>query len=66
VEIIRAAAKDRREVYLESGARVRDALHAVGLFAEATSALIDGRSVPLDRPLRDGERLEVVRTFSGG
>ncbi len=66
VEIVRAGSHDRRKVDLGKGAVVRDAIRAVGLFAEATSVLMDGRSVPLDRPLRDGDTLEVIRTFSGG
>ena len=66
VEVIRAGQRDRQRVELPDGALVRHAVHAVGLFPEATSVLVEGCSVPLDRPLRPGESLQVVRTFSGG
>lgn len=66
IELVRGAGIDRRMLDLPVGSLVRDAVRAVGAFPEASSALMDGRSVPLDRPLRDGECVQLVRTFSGG
>ena len=66
VEVARAADAGVTTLTLREGASVRDAIHAVGLAVEATSPLIHGRSVPADRPLQDGERVELLRTFSGG
>lgn len=66
VVVIRAAAAQPQEFLLDSGATVRDALHAAGLFPEASSAWVGGTPVPLDRPVADGETIEVLRTFSGG
>ena len=65
-EVVCARQVDRVELELEPGCTVGVALRALGLFREATSALIEGRSVPFDRPLVDGEHLELLRTFSGG
>ena len=51
---------------LPSGARVRDAVRAVGHSSEGVAVLVGELPVPLDEPLRDGMRLTVVPTYSGG
>jgi uncharacterized protein len=44
---------------LPQGARVRDALQACGLAADAVG--IFGRRVTIDAPLSDGDRVEIYR-----
>ena len=66
VRQVRAAAVTSTRLELPEGALVRDAVRAVGQFAEGCAARIDERSVPMDRPLRSGELLELLPTFSGG
>ena len=66
VDLVRGGKSERRQFELPDGTVVRDAVRAAGGVPEASAAMIAGRSVPLDRPLRDGDLLEVVRTFSGG
>ena len=66
VDVVRGGPAVRHALELPEGSVVRDALRAMGLFAESSSARVDGQPVPLDRPLHEGETLEVLRTFSGG
>jgi hypothetical protein len=70
VEVVYALPERQWTVRLElpAGATVRDALLAAqarGMFAQAdwTSAGVGiwGRAVPLDRPLRDEDRVEIYR-----
>lgn len=59
-------------VELDAGATVRDAAAAIGAEAEArgVAVAVDGEVVPRSelgrRPLRDGQRVEVVAAIQGG
>ncbi len=66
IEIVRANRSELRTVELPADRTVRDAIRAIGLYAEGTAVLVDGRPVPHDRPIAGLSRLEVVPTFSGG
>ena len=66
IRVVRASAVRSTHLELPAGAVVRDAVRAVGLFAEGCAARVSERSVPMDRPLRSGEIVELLPTFSGG
>jgi len=66
VELLRGREAGTRTLTLRPGARARDAVRALGLAPEGAAVLQDGVPVPLDLPLRSGQRLTVVPTFSGG
>lgn len=56
-----------RELELPDGARVRDALAALGLPDRVDIwALVDGERAPRDAPLRDGARLGLFQPVGGG
>ncbi|MCD6461340.1 MAG: MoaD/ThiS family protein [Thermoplasmata archaeon] len=55
-----------KELDLGEGATVLDAMKTLGVPPDVTIALMGGRPVPEDRPLSDGERLEMVTVVSGG
>jgi putative ubiquitin-RnfH superfamily antitoxin RatB of RatAB toxin-antitoxin module len=64
VEVVRAQPEraELRELELEEGATVRDALEAVGM-AAPHGAGIHGRRAPLDTKLADGDRVEIYRVL---
>ncbi len=66
IEVVRAGHCARRTIELPVDATVRDAVRAVGLYAEGSAVLADGHPVPHDRPIAGLSNLEVVPTFSGG
>ncbi|MFE8644920.1 RnfH family protein [Sphingomonas sp. NCPPB 2930] len=57
----RAGDATEQSVVLPVGARLRDALSAVGCDAGATDVGIWGRAAGLDTPLAEGDRVEVYR-----
>jgi hypothetical protein len=65
VEVVRAwpDRSERRQLVLQEGATVRDALAAVGVRAEHGAAIY-GRRVPLDTIVADGDRVEVLRPLA--
>ena len=65
VEVVRAWPErlEQRALELEEGATVRAALAAAGMQAPH-GAGIYGRRVPLDTPLADGDRVEVLRPLA--
>lgn len=58
--------KVEKTVELEEAARIIDALRAADIPPDITICMMNERPVPVDTTLRDGERIEAVRTFSGG
>jgi sulfur carrier protein ThiS len=66
ISISRGASKAPRSLTLPKGARIRDAVRAVGLSPEGTAVLLGERPVPLDGELADGMSLVLVPTYSGG
>lgn len=66
VEVVYAL-PERAEVVtldLPAGARVRDALAASGLDLQSHAFGIFGKRVTLDRPLADGDRVEIYRPLA--
>jgi len=65
VEVVRAWPErlELRALALEEGATVRAALAAAGMRAPH-GAGIYGRRVPLDTPLADGDRVEILRPLA--
>jgi sulfur carrier protein ThiS len=66
VEVARGAAGTQRPMEVEPGTPIRGLVRALGFSPEGVAVLVDGRPVPLDGPLEDGQRLVIVPTFSGG
>lgn len=68
-----AAAQDVTAVELEEGARARDALHASGVLARHREIDLRrnklsrfGREIRSDEPLREGDRVEILRPLVMG
>jgi uncharacterized protein len=66
VEVVHARREgvDAVTVKLPAGARVRDALRAAGLTAEARAVGVFGKVVAPDAPLADGDRVEIYRPLA--
>ena len=66
IEVVYALA-DRQEVVelrLEQGATAGDAVQASGTAAEGLRLGIGGKTIPASRPLRDGDRVELLRPLA--
>ena len=48
------------------GATVVDVVRRVGALPDQVIVIRDERPLPLDAPLHEGDRLQVVNVFSGG
>ena len=59
-------AEKERQLELPEGARADDAPRAVGIRPELVLVFRDDEPIPSDEPLRDGDRLRIVRVVSGG
>jgi sulfur carrier protein ThiS len=57
---------DPVELDLRDGAAAMDALEALGLLPDAHVVFRDDVPIPLDEPLKEGERMKVVLVVSGG
>lgn len=55
-----------RDVELADGALADDAPRAIGIRPEMVLVFRDNEPLPGDAPLRDGDRLRIVRVVSGG
>lgn len=55
-----------REVDLEEGALADDAPRALGIRPELVLVFRDDQPLPGNEPLREGDRLRIVRVVSGG
>lgn len=66
VTVVIMPGKAEKIVELGEGARIIDALRAADIPPDITICMMNEHPVPLDTTLRDGERIEAVRTFSGG
>ncbi len=51
---------------LEEGAKVEDALRAMGLLPDGWIAVRRDVPIPSDEPLRDGDEVKLVSVVSGG
>jgi putative ubiquitin-RnfH superfamily antitoxin RatB of RatAB toxin-antitoxin module len=60
----RADQVELRELSLPAGSTLADALHTAGWPTEGWSVGIWGRVQPLDRRLRDGDRIELCRALT--
>jgi sulfur carrier protein ThiS len=55
-----------RELELPGGALADDAPRAAGIRPELVLVFRDERPLPGDAPLRDGDRVRILRVVSGG
>ena len=55
-----------RELDLPEGARADDAPRSLGIRPELVLVFRDDRPLPGDEPLRDGDRVRILRVVSGG
>lgn len=55
-----------REIDLPEGALADDAPRALGIRSELVLVFRDERPLPGDEPLREGDRLRILRVVSGG
>jgi putative ubiquitin-RnfH superfamily antitoxin RatB of RatAB toxin-antitoxin module len=60
----RADGVEQVELSLPTGSTIADALQAAGWPNEGWSIGVWGRVQPLDRPLRDGDRVELCRALT--
>jgi len=56
----------REERELPGGSTAEDLVRAMGLPTVACLVLRNGRPIPIDEPIADGDDLEVVYVASGG
>jgi sulfur carrier protein ThiS len=68
MQIIAELVPRRQEeaVTLESGASGLDLLRALHLPLDAHLLVRGGHPIPIDEPLKDGERIRVIGVVSGG
>lgn len=55
-----------RELVLREGALADDAPRALGIRPELVLVFRDDRPLPANEPLRDGDRVRILRVVSGG
>ena len=55
-----------RELDLPEGARADDAPRSIGIRPELVIVFRDERPIPGDEPLREGDRIRILRVVSGG
>ncbi|WP_456474023.1 sulfur carrier protein ThiS [Candidatus Pyrohabitans sp.] len=55
-----------REISIEAGTSVKQAIRLLGLSPEGVVARVGSRLVTEDYRLRDGETLEIISAISGG
>lgn len=55
-----------RELDLPEGARADDATRACGIRPDVVLVFRDERPLPGDEPLREGDRVRILRVVSGG
>lgn len=58
--------KEIRRVELAEGAKVEDAVRALGLLPDGWIAVRGGVPIASDEPLRDGDEVRLVSVVSGG
>jgi sulfur carrier protein ThiS len=66
LECSRGGSVEIVELRLTAPASVRTALRAANRAPEGCAVVHQNAPVPLDEPLQDGMRLQVISTFSGG
>ena len=68
IRISLAAAGERvsRTVDAQDGATYAEVLRSRGLNPQAVLVFVDGRPRPMDAPVGDGEKVDVLPVFSGG
>lgn len=66
VTIIQRPGGRERIVELGGTPRIIDALRGAGIPPDVTVCMVDGSPVPVDTPLKDGDRFEAVTVVSGG
>jgi len=58
--------KEKKVLELQQGARVEDAVRALGLFPDAWIAVRGSDPIPSDGLLIDGDEIKLVSVISGG
>ena len=66
VTIIHRPAGREEEVEIAGGGTILDALRKAGISPDVTVCMMGGRPVPVDTPLREGQRFDAVTVVSGG
>lgn len=51
---------------VQAGTRIMDAVREAEVVPDAYLFLIDGRPVPMDTPLEDGQSVKAIKVASGG
>lgn len=49
-----------------AGTRIMDAAREAGVVPDAYLFLVDGRPVPMDTPMEDGQSVRAIKVASGG
>jgi sulfur carrier protein ThiS len=58
--------KKAKTLELQKGARAEDAIRALGLYPDAWIPVRGDEPIPVDEPLKEGERLKLIAVVSGG
>jgi sulfur carrier protein ThiS len=58
--------KKAKVLELKKGARAEDAIRAIGLYPDAWIPVRGDDPIPVDEPLKEGERLKLIAVVSGG
>lgn len=58
--------KETKVLELRDGAKVEDAIRALGLYPHAWIPVREDAPIPTDEELRDGDRLKLIAAVSGG
>ena len=66
VTIIQRPGGREKTVELSGTPRIIDALRDAEIPPDVTVCMVDGSPVPVDTPLKDGDRFEAVTVVSGG
>ncbi|GEM_PF-2087505 len=66
VTVIHRPSGEEEEVEIPEGSTVLTALKAAGIPPDVTVCMMDGKPVPVDRQLKEGESFEAITVVSGG
>jgi sulfur carrier protein len=55
-----------KEHCVESGTTICDAVRSIGFAPDAFIFMVNGKPVPMDTPIADGDMIKAVKVASGG
>ena len=55
-----------KEIEIEDGARIKDVLDSFKITYDFVITMLNGKPVPIDEELKDGDTLKIVTVVSGG